>query len=130
LREWDAVVSVDAPALTGDEAEVVVLGDDEHPFARALKASLEPPYRAVGIRRGDRWNVGAKQIRVAELAGVEGDELSLTVRDEERMLEVDGRPTLFGLEAVERVAGGRFESYVLRARRLQGDTWEVDLAAL
>jgi hypothetical protein len=109
---------------------VVVLGDSAHPFARALAGSLEPPYRAVGVRRGERWNVGAKGIRVAQLRGVDGDELSLTVRGDERMLEVDGRPTLFGLDLVERLAGGRFDSYVLRARRLEGDTWEVDVAAL
>ena len=107
-----------------------MLGDLDHPFARALKGSLDPPYKAVGVRRDDRWNVGAKRIRVAALAGVDGDEISLTVRGDERMLEVDGRPTLFGLEAIERVAGGRFESYVLRARRLDGDTWEVDVAPL
>ena len=130
LREWDAVVSVDAPELTGDETEIVVLDETDHPFARALAGSLQPPYRAVGVRRGERWNVGARRIRIAELPGVEGSELTPTVRDDERMLEVDGRPTLFGLAAVERLDDGRFPSYVLHARRLEAETWEVDSTPL
>jgi hypothetical protein len=123
-------VSVDAPGLDGEEAELVVLEPSDHPFARALAASVDPPYRAVGVRRGDRWNVGAKRIRVARLPGLEGNELSLTVRGDERMLDVDGRPTLFGLEALERLDVGRFDSYVLRARRLEADLWEIELAPL
>ena len=57
-------------------------------------------------------------------------ELTLTVRGDERMLEVDGRPTLFGLDVVEGVDFGRFDSYVLRARRLDADTWELDVTPL
>ena len=55
----------------------------------------------------------------------------LTVTHEgERALEVDGRPTLEGIDAVERVAAGRFEAYVLRGARLHGRLWEIGIDPL
>jgi hypothetical protein len=101
--------------------------------ARALEGELDPPYRALAIRReGDAWAVGAVAIEVAELpADTEGEELMLTVTQEgERALEVDGRPTLDGMDAVERVVGGRFDAYVLRAARLEGRLWEIGIDPL
>ena len=132
LREWDAVVVADAPGLDGDEHEVVVLReDDAHPFARALAGELAPPYRARGVRKdGVRWAVGARAFGVAELPGVDGDELTLTVREGARSLVVDGRPTLHRLDVVEGAAGGRFESYFLEARRLEDELWEVEISPL
>jgi hypothetical protein len=101
--------------------------------ARALEGELQPPYRALAVRReGDTWAVGAVAIEVAELpADTEGEELMLTVTQEgERALEVDGRPTLEGIDAVERVAAGRFDAYVLRATRIQGTVWEIGIDPL
>jgi hypothetical protein len=112
--------------VVGDEAPLVCL-------ARALADSLDPPYRAVGIRQeGGRWSVGAVGIEVVELpADTEGDELMLTVTEEgERTLEVDGRPAAELPSELESAAEGRFDAYVLRASRLHGRLWEVGIDPL
>jgi hypothetical protein len=101
--------------------------------ARALQGELEPPYRALTVRReGDMWAVGAVAIEVAELpADTQGEELMLTVTQEgERALEVDGRPTLEGIEALERAARDRYDAYVLRATRLDERLWEIGIDPL
>ena len=55
----------------------------------------------------------------------------LTVTDRgERALEVDGQPAEHGIDALERVAGGRFEAYVLRATRIEGALWEIGVDPL
>jgi hypothetical protein len=142
-REWDAVAAVQCKA-PGDEAVFVALADGRRIHlggdaravdcaADALNGELERPYRALALRReGDTWAVGAVSIEVVELpADTEGEELMLTVTEEgERALEVDGRPTLAGLETLERVVAGRFDSYVLRATRLEGRLWEVGIDPL
>jgi hypothetical protein len=131
----------DAP---GEEAVFVLLDDGRllplhgareamDPAARALEGELDTPYRALAVRReGDTWAVGAVAIEVAELpADTEGEELMLTVTQEgERALEVDGRPTLEGIEAVERAAGERYDAYVLRATRLDERLWEIGIDPL
>jgi hypothetical protein len=83
-------------------------------------------------REGDTWAVGAVAIEVVELpADTEGEELMLTVtQDGERALEVDGRPTLDGMDALERAAGGRFDAYVLRATRLDERLWQIGIDPL
>jgi hypothetical protein len=131
----------DAP---GEEAVFVLLDDGRllplhgareamDPAARALEGELDTPYRALAVRReGDTWAVGGVAIEVAELpADTEGEELMLTVTQEgERALEVDGRPTLEGIEAVERAAGERYDAYVLRATRLDERLWEIGIDPL
>jgi hypothetical protein len=143
VREWDAVVSLESDA-PGDESVFVALADgrilvrsgqDEiaEPAAAALAGEIEPPYRALALRReGRAWAVGAVAIEVAELpADTEGEELMLTVTQEnERALEVDGRPTVAGIEGVEQAVGGRFDAYVLRATRLDGRLWEIEIDPL
>jgi hypothetical protein len=94
----------------------------------ALGSELEPPYRAVAQRRaGETWAVGAVAIEIAELpADLEGDELVLTVAESgERELLVDGIPSEAATGALEAIAGGASEPYVLRAMRLEGPIWEV-----
>ena len=83
-------------------------------------------------REDDTWAVGAVAIEVAELpADTEGDELMLTVTQEnERALEIDGRPILAGIEAVERAVASPFDAYVLRASRLRGTLWEIEIDPL
>jgi hypothetical protein len=101
--------------------------------ARALEGGLDTPYRALAVRReGDAWAVGAVAIEVAELpADTEGGELMLTVTEEgERALEIDGSPTLDGIEPIERAAGGRYDAYVLRATRLDERLWEIGIDPL
>jgi hypothetical protein len=142
-REWDAVTAVRSEA-DGDEAVFVLLEDKRliplhgprevmDAAAGALEGELDPPFRALAVRReGDAWAVGAVAIEVAELpADTEGDELLLTVTQEgERALEVDGNPSLEGIEPLERAAGGRYDAYVLRATRLEGALWELGIDPL
>ena len=112
-RRWDVVASAEAE-LPGTELHFVALPDgtllvDEdvpdgalEPLAEAVEQRLQPPYRAVGVRRGERvWAVAAVRTEIRELLGEEGDE-------------------------VERVE----EGVVLRGRRLDGDLWEVEEAPL
>lgn len=131
LREWDAVATLVAPELTGDDLELVVLEPTDHPFSRALAGSLRPPYRARGVRQeGARWSVAARRLRVADLPGVAGEELELTVHDGRRSLVVDGMPTVSGLDVVLAAAEPEHESYVVRARRLRDAVWELDVVPL
>jgi hypothetical protein len=141
-REWDAVVTAEAPALQGDEIEFVALPDgtllveddvgDEAlaPLADALEQSLEAPYRARAIHRGgDTWAVAANRIRVVEVPEpVDGDELELTVADGERTLNVDGKSAFGSVSTLERLSD--HDSFVVRARRLDGDLWEVRVSPL
>src|SRR5919201_7127309 len=136
-RRWDAVVTVEAPELEGDETSFVVLGDgslllDEdlpeaevEPFAEELDTVLEPPYRVEAVRRhGHIWAAAARRIEIVELPEVEGEELSVTMHEGSRTVSVEGRPEFGGVPALERLAGERYDSYVALARRLDGDVWE------
>jgi hypothetical protein len=143
-REWDAVISVDAPALRGEEARFVVLPEgtlliedavDEgelDTLADALDGAVEAPYRAEARRSGGTiWAVGARRIEVVPVEeDVPGDELTLTVHDGRRELTVDGARSSGGVRSLERWAGGRWEAYALTAERLDGDLWEVRAAPL
>jgi hypothetical protein len=141
-REWDAVVTVDAPDLSGDEVHFVaapgggLIVDEDvptgslAPLARVVEETIQPPYRAHGIRRdGAVWAVGALRIEVVALpASFEGDELELVARDGQRVLHVDGMPAFDvprGLEALARNG-----DFVVRARRLDERLWEVEVDRL
>jgi hypothetical protein len=135
VREWDAVVTVEAPNVEGDRAEFVALptGDlvvEEGPerpeaLAAALERELRPPYRAEAVRRGDGlWAVAGRRIEVVELPGVSGEELEVTTHGAERTLLVDGERGFGGMPQLER------PGHVVRARRLDGELWEVDAAPL
>ena len=142
-REWDAVAAARSDA-DGDEAVFILLNDGRllaihgpqeamEAAARALEGELETPDRAIAVRReDDNWAVGAVAIEVVELpADTEGDELLLTVTQEgERALEVDGRSSFAGIDALEAAAGGRFDAYVLRATRLDKRLWEIGIDPL
>ena len=141
-REWDAVMTVDAPELEGSELEFVALpdgtllaedalGDLLAPLADALERELRPPYRAEAVNRGGgRWAVAARAIEVVELAGVDGDEISLALEGGQRTLLVDGRPAFGSVPALERVAAARFDAYAARVERLDGDLFELRLSPL
>jgi hypothetical protein len=136
VREWDAVVTVRAADLRGERAEFVALSDGTiviedgpdslEPLADALEAELPPPYRAEAVRRdGSLWAVAGRSIELVELPGIAGEELELATRGSERTLLVDGESTFFGtIPALER------PEHVVRARRVDGETWEVDAAPL
>ena len=140
-REWDATALAEAPDLDGKELAFVALPDgtllvegegDPGPLADALEGQLELPYRAVAVRRDERfWGVAARRIEVAKLPGLAGDEIELAVNDGERSLRVDGMPSFGSTPDLEHLAGERgLHSYVLRAERLDGDLFEVSLTPL
>ena len=141
-RQWDAVATAEAPALRGDELEFVALPDgtllvdddfdDEAltPLADALEQALHPPYRAHAVHRGgSTWAVAANRIQVVEVPEpVEGAELELSVADGEHTLVVDGESVFGSIPSLERLATN--DSFVVRARRLDGDLWEVRVSPL
>ncbi|HKP18377.1 MAG TPA: hypothetical protein VJT84_07850 [Gaiellaceae bacterium] len=140
-REWDAVVAVEAEGVEGNEARFVALpdetllveeGGDVEPLAQALDDVVKPPYRAEAVRRGEtQWAVGVRRIEVVELQDDPGgEELTLTVRDGERELLVDGAPTFGSIPDLERLGATRGDSYVVQGRRLDGALWEVRVAPL
>jgi hypothetical protein len=98
----------------------------------ALEKEVAAPYRAVAQRRsGETWAVGAVRIQVAELPGLEGEELVLTVTEGGGAeLVVDGRPSGVGLDTLRRYGGARYDAYVLRAARLEGAAWEISVDPL
>lgn len=112
-RQWDTVASAKA-TLPGDEVHFTALPDgtllvEEEvpdgsllPLAQAVEASLDPPYRAEGVRRSESvWAVAAKRIEVRAFPEHEGDELELVEDD-----------------------------HVILGRRLDGDLFEVEVTPL
>jgi hypothetical protein len=142
-RKWDALAMAEAPGLSVDETEFTTLADGTlllddgldpavlEPLMSAIEARLQPPYRAEAVRRtGDVWAVAARSLDVVELPGMTGDEISLTVQDGARTLVVDGRDEFGGVPVLERLAGERYESYVVLAERIDADLWEVRVTPL
>jgi hypothetical protein len=132
-REYDAVVTADAPEVEGSNARFVALPDasllieegdgDLTALAEAIEQHAKPPYRAIAIRRGDtQWAVAAHELRVVELPEPGGDEVELAVRGEERTLVIDGNRAFGTLPELELLADG---DSVIRAMRLDGDFWEI-----
>ena len=141
-REWDAVATVGASGLPGDAATFVALPDgrllleegaaglDPGPLAAAL--GLSPPYRAEAVRRSSRvWAVAARRIAVVELTDDPGGTVVEVVRDEiGPSVRVDGEPTFVLVPELDRLALGRFRTYVVEATRLDGALWEVVVSPL
>jgi hypothetical protein len=134
--EWEAVVLAEAPALGADEVEVTVLADGTllgdpgaEPLVRAVP--LDPPFSAQAVRKeGALFSVGANTIDVVELPDhVVGDEIELAVRGDERTVTVDGMRSFAAIPELEAL-GGRFADFVVRAHRLGGRAWQVDVEAL
>jgi hypothetical protein len=134
-RRWDAVVAVAAPELEGDHAAFVALSDgtlvvEDGPdrietLAQAVESEVPTPYRADAVRReGDLWAVGAKRIEVVDLPGVTGDEIELVSSGTDRTLVVDGARSFGTVAALER------PGHVVRARRIDGELWEVEVDPL
>jgi hypothetical protein len=136
-RRWDIVVSAEAPKIGGHEVRFVALADrslivdeeqgdaDLTPLADAVEAQLEAPYRARGVRkRDDVWAVAARKIEVVTFSA-EGDEIDLSQHEGVRTLIVDGAPGFGTIPELEDVGAGQGDAFVVRARRLEGDTWEV-----
>jgi hypothetical protein len=139
-REWDAVRTVEAEA-PGDELAYVVLedsvviesdGDLPEDVTGAFDGRLEPPYRVVGVRRGEElWAFGARRIETAVVPGLEGEEIALAVGEEGTMLLVDGVQRFGSIPALEALARDLgIDWYALHAARVDGDFWELRITAL
>jgi hypothetical protein len=101
--------------------------DDVQPLADALETELQPPYRAEAVRRGEgMWAVAGRRIQVAEFEHT-GDELELTIRDGERTIRVDGESDFGSIRELESLAQG---DAVVRATRIDGNVWEVQVGRL
>ena len=140
-REWDAVVTIEAEGVEGDEVRFVALADetllveqgaDVEPIAQALDEAIPLPYRAQAVRRGEtQWAVGVRRIEVVELRDDPGgDEVTLTVRDGGRTLLVDGASVFGSIPELEELGAARGESYVVQGQRLTGSFWEVRVVPL
>ena len=137
-RRWDGVASAEAPGLAGDEVHFValpngdlVVDEDEPPdtlapLADAVEQTVAPPYRAEAVRqREDVWAVAVRRIQVAELEA-EGEDIELVASDAGRTVTVDGQRTFGTIPDLERLGQAAGESYVVRARRLDGSLWEIE----
>ncbi len=142
-REWDAIATVQAPDISGDELAFDVLPDrtvlveEEEgaesltPLADALERELEPPYHARAVRQGpELWAVAARAIEVVRLPKREGETIELSVRGDERALTVDGAREFGTVRELEALASQHHNDYVVRAERLDGDWWEVKVDPL
>ena len=132
-RQYDAVVTTEAPDVEGASATFVALEDgsllleegdgDLTPLADAIEQQVKRPYRATAVRRGEsQWAVAAHGLRVIQLPEPGGDEVELAVRGEERTLVIDGNRAFGTLPELEALSGG---DAVIRAARLDGNAWEV-----
>jgi len=146
LRQWDSVVTTEAPRLGIGELDFTVLPDGTlvvddsldlepgslDPLAGALESTLQPPYRASAVwRGGSRWAVAGRRIEAVELpADVRGDEIVLSVSGHQRSLSVDGRPAFGSRPELERLGHARADSFVVRAERLADRFWEVEITPL
>jgi hypothetical protein len=132
-REYDAVVTTDAPDVKGTAARFVGLEDgsflveeaegEVDALAEAIEQALSAPYRATAVRRDDsQWAVAASRIRVMELPELGGDEVELAIRGDEKTLVVDGQRVFGTVPELEELAQG---DSVVRAARLDRRLWEV-----
>ena len=142
-RRWDTVASAEAPALKGDTVHFVALADgtlvvdEDEPdgalssLAEAVEQAIPPPYRAEAVRKGpETWAVAASRIAVAQVPGLTGDQVELTSTREGRVLRIDGRTTMGSARELERLGETEGTEYVVLAKRLDGDLWEVEATAL
>ncbi|MGZ4398844.1 MAG: hypothetical protein ACXVZ1_10580 [Gaiellaceae bacterium] len=139
---WDVVVTAEAPGLQGDELDFLGLegGDvfmegaiprgNVSPLADAVEARLRPPYRAHAVRRQDElWAVSARRVRL-ERFQARGNDVDLTVRDGERTLRVDGSDAMADVPELETFGQEAGPAFHVRASRVDGDLWEVEVSSL
>jgi Fe2+ transport system protein FeoA len=142
-RRWDTVASAEAPAIKGDTVHFVALTDgtlvvdEDEPdgaltsLAEAVEQAIPPPYRAEAVRKGpETWAVAASRIAIAQVPGLTGDQAELTSTREGRVLRIDGRTTMGSVRELERLGETEGTEYVVLAKRLDGDLWEVEATAL
>ncbi len=143
-RPWDCFATVSAPDVRGTQVAFYALADgtlvveqekgdaDLSPLADAIEKDLKPPYSAKAVRQSDdMWAVAALKANIVQLPeDVEGDEVELAVNDGEKTLTVDGRQRFGSVPALERLGEPEGASYVVRAKRVDGDLWDVQAVPL
>jgi hypothetical protein len=142
-RRWDTVASAEAPALKGDTVHFVSLADgtlvvdEDEPdgalasLADAVEQAIPPPYRAEAVRKGpETWAVAASRIAIAQIPGLTGEQAELTSTREGRVLRIDARTTMGSSRELERLGETEGTEYVVLAKRLDGELWEVEATAL
>lgn len=141
-RRWDAVVTVEAEGITGNEVDFVALedgtlvvereeGDAElAPLADAIEAEVERPYRAQAVRKGaSLWAVAARRIQLARFQAA-GDQIQLSVHDGERTLAIDGVRQFGTVPELEALGTPYGNSFVAEATRVDEGLWEVRISPL
>ena len=140
-REWDAVVTVIAPDLVGDELWFAALADgrvvvDDGSAGRRRDRPRARPAGAVSRACGAPGRACLGGCRAA------GSRPSSSQRDPggqfvelawdgvERSVRIDGEPTLAGVPELERLGAERHAAYVVTASRLVGAVWEVGVTPL
>jgi hypothetical protein len=142
-RRWDTVATAEAPELTGDAVHFVALEngtlvvEEDEPdgalatLAEAVEQTTLPPYRAEGVRKGpETWAVAASRIAIVSIPSLKGDAVELTSTGEGRVLRVDGRTTMGSVRELERLGELEGTQYVVLAKRVDGDLWEIEATAL
>jgi hypothetical protein len=141
-REWDAVRTTEGPGTPGQEVQFVGLHDgrlliesgeqgfDATPLAAALEDSLARPYRALAHRRPELWVIGGLRIELVVLDAQRGETIELVRDDNGLRIRVDEMPSTDHEPELEKLGETRSESYVVRARRLAGPLFEVEVEPL
>ena len=138
--DWPSIAAADAPALTGDEAHFVALADrtlivDEDvpegsliPLADEIEETLQPPYRAVAVRKDDvLWAVAAQPVAILDVQAGEAALVEIAVVSGERTCTVDGEGSTERFPELERLGEERGDDFALRAERIEPRTWVVDV---
>lgn len=157
-RDWDRVELLTVPELADDSIEefqfgvladrtvVAVAPPGIDPgllerLAGRLSEALEGPVEAVAARRTRlEWSLAARVLRLEEvtLPPLAADEIVVALGpDGQPAVLVDGEEPAGSTEALDvavgrlRALGGeRFDSFVVRARRLGPDRWAVSVDPL
>ena len=97
-------------------------------LAEAMEQRLSAPFRAEAVRRGPaQWAVAASRIAIVRVPGLARRRgRARRRRASGRVLKVDGAPRFGSAPALEQVGEAEGPEYVVRARRLEGDLWEVE----
>jgi hypothetical protein len=135
-------VSAHAPDLTGDAVTFVALADgtlvvDQDvpdgslaPVADGIEEMLQPPYRAAAVRSDkDAWTAVAESVSIAQLPGVEGDTVDLTMVGAVRELTIDGESSTRPVPGLDRLLEEHGDVAV-HGERVDGDFFAVDVFPL
>jgi hypothetical protein len=142
-REWDAMVTAEAPGIDADAVRWVALPDgtllvEDGPdssldsLASAVEERLEPPYRARAARQvGDVWAVQAVRLEVIALPDApDGDRIEVARNGDTTTLIVEGREIFGSLPALEERGSREGDAFAVHAERLDGPLFEVRASAL